>query len=147
MTRSLEQLLHGLFKNENWKVKLLSEWETITGNLSNKMRLEKIDNETLIIGVYQSSWMQELYLLSNVLKRSINNHLGSEYVKHLRFKFAAKKKVEKTPIQKTTATQKPVKPIALSQKEQHALGAVKDEELKQALHTFLSRCHYQKVNS
>ncbi len=145
MVRSLETLLHGVFKNENWKVKLLSEWETITGNLADKMRLEKIDDQTLIIGVYQSSWMHELYLLSNVLKKTINNHLGYDHVKHLRFKSAAKKNTEKKVAKKETKEEKPRKQITLSKHEQEALGAVKDPELKTALHNFLSRCHHQKV--
>ena len=146
MAQSLKNLLHGVFKSENWKVKLLSEWNTITGNLADKMRLEKIDDQTLIIGVYQSSWMQELYLLSNVLKKTINDHLGYNHVKHLRFKYAAKKKSAKQSVIKVTSESKPIKPITLSQHEQEALGSIKDLELKQALHGFLSRCHHQKVN-
>jgi hypothetical protein len=145
MARSLKNLLHGVFKNENWKVKLLSEWDTIVGNLADKMRLEKIDDQTLFIGVYQSSWMQELYLLSNVLKKTINDHLGYNHVKHLRFKYASKKIITKQPVKKTIPQLKPRKPITLSGQEQQALGVIKDPELKQALHGFLSRCHHQKV--
>ena len=40
---------------------------------------------------------------------------------------------------------KTFKLITLSTKETQTLEAIKDPELKIALHTFLSRCHYQKV--
>ena len=146
MARSLKNLLNNVFKNENWKVKLLSEWETIVGNLADKMRLEKIDNGMLFIGVYQSSWMQELYLLSNVLKKTINDHLGHPHVKQLRFKYAAKKK-EKNSQQPLKKREQPkeFKPISLSGTEQQALEVIKDPDLKKALPGFLSRCHHQKI--
>jgi hypothetical protein len=146
MTKPLHQLLQTIFKNEHWKIKLLSEWNLITGNLSSKMRLEKIDGATLIIGVYQASWLQELYLLSSVLKQTINRHLGSDYIKQLRFKHASVQKKKEAPnVQKVDNV--PVKKIVLSHNEQTALNTVKDEELKKALHGFLSRCHHQKVSS
>lgn len=148
MARPLKNLLQNVFKSENWKLKLLSQWDTIAGNLADKMRLEKIEGETLIIGVYQASWMQELYLLSNVLKKSINEHLGYPYVKRLRFKHAAPRSKKVTPLIKTetqASTNKTEKPITLSGSEQKALGKIKDTQLKEALHNFLSRCHYQKI--
>lgn len=144
MARSLKNLLQNVFKNENWKVKLLSEWETIVGKLADKMRLDKIEDGTLFIGVYQSSWMQELYLLSNVLKKTINDHLGYPHVKQLRFKYAAKKKATKT--KEVFQEKRPTfKPITLSGAEKHALEEIKDSDLKSALHGFLSRCHHQKI--
>lgn len=146
MAKPLKNLLQAIFKNEHWKIKLLSEWNLIAGNLSNKMRLEKIDGSTLIIGVYQASWLQELYLLSSVLKQTINRHLGSDYIKQLRFKHASTQKKKETPNVQKTET-RPVKKIVLSTNEQTALNTVKDEELKKALHSFLSRCHHQKVSS
>lgn len=147
MVKPLQQLLQNVFKNEHWKIRLLSEWHVIAGNLASKMRVEKVDGSTLIIGVYQASWLQELYLLSSVLKQSINRHLGAVYVEQLRFKHATiqkKKETDKAPVSKINI---PVKPIVLSSKEQQALAIIKDEELKQALHGFLNRCHHQKVNS
>lgn len=145
MTKPLKYLLQGVFKNEGWKLQLLSEWNSIVGNLADKMRLEKIDNNTLIIGVYQSSWMQELYLLSTVLLKTINQRLKHPYVKRLRFKHAAPQKKEAIKIPKKNIIVKQP-PIVLSEKETQALEKLKDEGLKMALHTFLSRCHYLKVS-
>lgn len=144
MTQHIKTIVHSLFKADSWKVKLLTDWHIIAGNLSDKMRLEKIEGRIVIIGVYHSSWLQELYLLSNVLKQSINEHLGSPFVTMLKFK-AATKKLEKEPIQKNKEIAHPLKPIILTQKETQTLDKLQDPELKQALHAFLSRCHYQKV--
>jgi len=146
MTVPLKHLLQGVFKNESWKLQLLSEWNSIVGNLADKMRLEKIDGTTLIIGVYQSSWMQELYLLSTVLLKTINQRLKHPYVKRLRFKHATRTKKESIKIpEKKPEVERP--PIVLSHKETEALEKLKDQDLKAALHTFLSRCHYQKLSS
>ncbi len=143
MAISVKYLLQGIFKQESWKLKLLSEWETIVGNLHDKMRLEKIDNDTLIIGVYQASWLQELHLLSCVLQKSINDHLGSPRIKHLRFKHASPKE---KPIPKKVEKPRPeFKLIVLNDTEKKALAGIKDDQLKQALYTFLSKCHYVKI--
>lgn len=144
MTQHIKNIVHSLFKADTWKLKLLSDWQLIVGTLADKMRLEKIEGRTVIIGVYQSSWLQELYLLSHVLKHSINEHLGHPHVTMLKFK-AATKKIEKEPIKKNTKIAPLLKPIVLTQKEQQSLEKLQDPELKQVLHAFLSRCHYQKV--
>ncbi|MCF7900417.1 DUF721 domain-containing protein [Candidatus Babeliales bacterium] len=144
MAQQLKHLLRSVFKKENWKLELLSNWESVVGNLADKMRLEKIEGGTLHIGVYQSSWMHELYLLSAVLKKTINTHLGNTYITHIRLKY-----VEKTSIkeQKQIKTVQKIiyTPIVLTTKEEHALTKIKDSELQKALHNFLSRCHHQKV--
>lgn len=144
VSKPLHYILKGLFQKESWKLKLLSEWDAITGTLSDKMRLEKIDGTTLVIGVFQASWMQELYLLSAVLLRSINEHLDKPYVKRLRFKLATHKEY-KEPLVKQPAKKIIRTPISLSKREQEALHKIKDQELQKVLHAFLSRCHYQKV--
>ncbi|NBP02085.1 MAG: hypothetical protein EBU90_18535, partial [Proteobacteria bacterium] len=79
--------------------------------------------------------------------KSINDHLGHPYIKQLRFKHVTptvfkNHEAAKSPVKKEVE----LKPICLSTKEQYALTKIKDEELKQALHNFLSRCHYQKVS-
>jgi hypothetical protein len=157
MAQQLKNLLRSVFKQENWKLELLSCWDSIVGNLADKMRLEKIEGSTLHIGVYQSSWMHELYLLSNVLKKTINTKLGKPYIKNIRLKYVEKKSLEDQASTKSCADQITAnnnhksrmkviyKPIVLNRKEEHALTKVKDDDLKNALHKFLSRCHHQKV--
>lgn len=145
MALGMHELLRGIFKNDEWKFQLLSEWTSIVGNLSDKMRLEKIDNDTLVIGVYQATWLQELYLLSNVLLHSINKHLKHPHVKKLRFKHASVHEHKNTSQEAAVVEPlKKVQPFILSYDERRALSTIKDQDLKQALQGFLQRCHTQR---
>lgn len=122
-----------------WKTKLLTEWPTIMGNLADKVTVEKIYDDTLILGVHDSNWLHELYMLSPVLIKTINNHLEKPYIKTVRLKHAST--VKKQPV-----TSKPIvpyqmpKPVTLSATEKRALETVGDDELQKAFHSFLSRC-------
>ena len=78
--------------NDEWRLTLLRHWNTIIGTLQTRVRLEKIYDDTLIIGVYESHWMHELHLFSSVLIDSINRYLGHERIAHLRFKLVEEKK-------------------------------------------------------
>ena len=53
--------------NDEWRLTLLRHWNTIIGTLQTRVRLEKIYDDTLIIGVYESHWMHELHLFSRYL--------------------------------------------------------------------------------
>lgn len=123
-----------------WKKKLLADWPTIVGNLHSRMHLEKVYDDTLIIGVYDSSWLNELYLLSNVLIKTINQSLEKPYIKNVRFKHTtpiistAHKKIKEKKEEKVR------KKITLNSYEAQALLKIKDEEMRTALHLFLSRC-------
>lgn len=143
MFKSLKSVLKGSFalSNNSWKTKLLTEWPTIVGNLNDKITLEKIHGDTLIIGVYETSWLQELYMLSSVLIKTINSHFDKPYIKKIRLKYATKnsskiiipKKIQKTvPVERKKAT--------LNALETRALLKIKDKDMRNALHLFLSRC-------
>jgi hypothetical protein len=94
MSTSLKQLLDTIAtEKKDWRWVLLNNWPEIMGPLHEQVRLEKIEESTLILGVYQSSWLQELYLLTPMLIRTINEHLKAEQIHHIRLKAATKKKV------------------------------------------------------
>lgn len=150
MSKHIRNFLPHFFKEEDWKIQLLSQWNTIVGGLSNKMRIEKIEQTTLLIGVYHTAWLQELYSLSHVLKKSINEHLGNNYITLIKFKQATKAHPssiktheEKIIIEKNSLYNKK---IMLQQHEQTALEKIKDKELQTVLHDFLTRCYYQKIS-
>ena len=87
MTRPLKDFIHTFIQKHNdWKIKLAQEWESTLGQLSAHVTLEKIDNDTAILGVYDSCWMQELYLLSPLLLKTINTTLDQPYIKQQRRK-------------------------------------------------------------
>lgn len=149
MSQHIRNFLPTFFKEEAWKIKLLSQWETIVGGLSNKMRIEKIDHNTLLIGVYHAAWLQELYSLSQVLKRSINDHLGNEYITVIKFKHATKQKPSPSiqePKKEEGKKQVYTTTIMLQTHEKTALEKIKDKELQTILHNFLTRCYYQKIH-
>lgn len=143
MFKSLKSVLDSSFSlsTNSWKTKLLTEWPTIVGNLNDKITLEKIHGDTLIIGVYETSWLQELYMLSSVLIKTINSHLDKPYIKRIRLKYATK---NNTPSSLTKTKKMPPvierKKITLNALESRTLLKIKDKDMREALHLFLSRC-------
>src|SRR5438128_1822132 len=75
----------------DWKIQLLNAWERIMGAIGTQVRLEKIEDELLVIGVYDACWMHELYLLTPTLLGIINQNLDQPRIKQLRFKRAGKR--------------------------------------------------------
>ncbi len=138
MTKHISNLLPTAFPETNWKVKLLVNWPTIMKNLQDKVHLERIEEHSLILGVYHSSWMQELYVLSPILIEKINEQLDSPRIKQLRFKMVSKRK--KTNTQVAQKRQTPSIALQLTPDEQQALKKITDTELKSALTHFLHRC-------
>ena len=142
MTHHIKNSLSHIIKKEtDWRHELLANWSTIMGDLSDKVRLEKVQGSTLVLGVYDPSWMQELFMLSSMLIANINKQLPKPYVTDLRFKAAAKKKEKPKPERRPTPTPKPV---TLKAHEREALEKIKDTQLRSVLHQFLVRCYQQR---
>ncbi len=142
-SKPLHALLSSIINQQNnWKFQLLQEWDAILGNLSSFVQLEKIEKDTLILGVSDSCWLQELYLLSPLLLKTINEKLADAPIKQLRFKLSGIKK-------KRTHHHQPKKEIAavrieLAPPEKKALERIDDPELRRALEQFLIRCYREK---
>ncbi len=143
MAQPIKQLIHAVFDQpDNWKIDLLRNWDSIIGNLNTKVYLEKITDDTLVLGVTDSCWLQELYLLSHVILQVINEKLDRPRIKQLRFKKIGIRPVKKqtyTAPKPRTRTKRP-----LTQKEQRALTHIKDAQLQQALEDFLIRCYQEQ---
>lgn len=142
MTKEIKSVLQNIFVDEhNWKLKLLKHWPTILGNLNTKVHLEKINDDHLVLGVSDSCWLQELYMLSPLLLSSINKKLDEPRIKSLRFKKVGiiKEKSKKAVLKKKT----PCKPLILAAHEERALAKVKDEGLRTAIMDFLRRCQQE----
>ncbi|MDR3646070.1 MAG: DUF721 domain-containing protein [Candidatus Babeliales bacterium] len=144
MSTQIKDLLHTIFKdiknNDAWQVYLLTNWNSIIGNLQSKVKLEKIYEDTLVLAVYDSSWMQELFLMSNMLIIKINSKLDAPRIKHLRFKIAERAKVKKVIVKNI----EPEKKIYLNSQELTALSKITDPELNEGLKNFLIRCHRER---
>lgn len=143
MAQQIKSLIKNILAHENnWKITLLQNWHEILGNLSSRVRLEKIENNTLTLAVQDSCLMQELYMLSPVFLESINKKLDAPYIKHLRFKKAGYKKKKKKYERPRTCHIPPPKKLQLHEKQ--ALTNIKDPELAQFLKAFLVRCHRER---
>ncbi|MBP9765290.1 DUF721 domain-containing protein [Candidatus Babeliales bacterium] len=125
---------------QSWKSHIMQNWPTIIGSLASKVFIEKIYQDTVVLAVTDSCWMQELHLLSELLKQKINQQLEKPYITTIRFKYATKKinrvQTIKTPVPFSYI------PKPLTAQEQRALSVIKDQELSQALMRFLQKCHH-----
>lgn len=140
MTQHISQLLSHLMQpSAQWKLLLLQNWQQIIGNLSTKVTIEKILNDTIVLGVYDSCWLQELYLLSPTLIPLINTHLGQPYVKQLRFRLISTKKAKK--IKQSQDPFHFLHSYEFSLQELKALEKIPDPVLQEALKRFRIRCH------
>jgi len=143
MATPIKNFLHSFLKTDtNWKAQLLQNWPTIIGKLYDKVKLEKIQDTTLVLSVIDSCWLQELYLLSPVLLKTINERLDRPRIKRLRFKQAGIKEEKK---KQATKKRKPIaKQTKLTETEQTALQKIEDKQLSSALQQFLHRCRQEK---
>ncbi|MDP3889280.1 MAG: DciA family protein [bacterium] len=143
MTHHIKQFLANITQSHSdWKTQLLHNWSQIIGTLHTKVTIEKIHQDTLVLGVYDSCWLQELYMLSPMLLKRINEQLDKPYLKHLQFKQARR-------IKKRTADTKQEKKstlttITLTSVEQKALAQLNDPELKEVMKAFLIRCYQER---
>lgn len=143
MARILKNILRSVLKTgSSWKTDLLHNWPDIIGDLGSKVRLEKIQETTLILSVADACWLQELYLLSPILLKAINEKLDQPRIKRLRFKQAGTKKITRT--QQAHTHKKQLKNVTLSQKEHAVLAKISDPQLSSALKSFLVRCYQEK---
>lgn len=123
---------------KDWKVTLIKEWPSIIGTLKDKVILEKIDHDTVILGVVHPAWIQELSYLKPVILEAINNQLEKPYIKTIHIKTCSPQK--KYIPRGTPKVHVPFKPHTLSAREERALEGIKDVELKEAMKLFLQRC-------
>lgn len=138
----IKEFLNNIIPSQaHWQIELLRKWETIIGKLKTHVILEKIQQDTLILGVYDSSWLQELYLLSPLILKTINENLDQSPIKNLRFKQAEKKNKKKISINAGGIEKTNHIVITLSDKQTRALEKIIDQDLRRALYNFLSRCY------
>lgn len=143
MALPIKDFLNSFLKTETtWKLQLIKDWPKIIGKLGNKVKLEKVQETTLVLSVIDSCWLQELYLLSPILLHTINEKLDQPRIKRLRFKQSEiKVKNEKRETKKEIYK---VKQYTLSLTEQKALKRIDDQQLSSALKNFLYRCRQEK---
>ena len=143
MALHLKELLHTLIApDKNWKTDLLYRWHDIIGSLHSKVRIEKIYSDTLVLGVFHSCWMQELYLLSPLLIKTINEKLDQPYIKEIRFKQVGLKQLKKSTTKKNTYTKNII--VQLTKEDERSLEKIVDPSLRSALKAFRIRCYQEQ---
>lgn len=143
MAQPVKTILDDLLSHQNnWQLQLLNAWPSIVQAIKTRVHLLKIDADMLTIGVQDSCWLQELYLLSPLLIATINQKLDQPRIKQLRFK-ALGTQEEKKKKEKNTYS-RPKRTITLSAKEQATLAQIPDEQLRVALKNYLIRCHEER---
>ena len=101
------------------------------------MSLQKINTTSVVLGVHDSSWIQELYLLSKLILKKINSHLDKPRIETLRFQCIEKKE---SVVKKKFTSISIKKNIELKPQESMALRKINDPQLSAALQGFLQRC-------
>ncbi len=141
MTKHIKHLLRPfMHSSTTWKHQLFSRWDSIMGSLAAHTTIEKMYKDTIILGVYDSCWLQELYLLSPTLLKTINENLDHSPLKQIRFKQVSKKK----QVQQAKPIEKKIVPVSLTQTEEKVLASITDEAMRVALKAFLIRCHTER---
>jgi predicted nucleic acid-binding Zn ribbon protein len=69
------------------RYRIFNHWPEIVGReISNKTNPEKLIRGILYISVASSTWANEMSMMSRKLVEKINNYIGEDIVKELRFK-------------------------------------------------------------
>lgn len=143
MAKHIKTFLSNLITpKDNWKVTLLYNWRSIIGNLHKKVTIEKIYNDSIVLGVQNSCWMQELYMLSPLLIKIINEKLDRPRIKQVRFKHTGRKN-DKQKQKKQSTFESHKKHVSLSSAEKKALEHITDPNLRNALQAFRIRCYQE----
>lgn len=127
-----------LEKHADWRLTILRDWDKIMGPLHSKVCVEKISDDTVFLGVYDSAWMTELHLLSRLIIRNINNALKTPCITALRLRLTARKPIVK--FTKPDVLAPTPKTVVLTEVQKQALGTIKDPQLQDALKQLLLRC-------
>jgi hypothetical protein len=141
MTVPIKNVLEQVLKEyTDWRLVLIQQWPIIMGGLHTKMRIEKICDSTIFLGVYDSSWMAELHLLSRLIIKKINGALATPQITQVRFRLAhqAKRPALRAKVEKQAP--RVIAPVVLTPEQSKALSAVKDPQLQELLKRFLARC-------
>ena len=140
MITSLEALIPQVLNtSHDWRLQLLQNWHTIVGSLKTRICLEHIYGTVVVIGVYETHWIQELNCLSRVLLQAINASLGQERVTQIKFRHSAKRSYPKPtrPLAPTVCVQAE---INFTPEQRRMLERIGDQALCTALTAFFIRC-------
>lgn len=131
----------------SWKIRLLSLWPQIIGQISDKVILDSIQGRSVILAVKSSAWLHELNCLKMIIIEKINCALAGNYIDRVRFinKECANTKSKARPLQRKKNDF--YHQFSLSLSQEMALNNIVDQELKRFLKRFLFRCMSENLDT
>ena len=139
-------LSHAVSQKYHWKFSIFIQWHTIVGSLKDKVILEKITDDSLVLLVCHPSWAQELFMVAPLIKKKVNALVRQEKIKHIRFKtgtISFKKYPEEGErdenVQGSECGHQNVLPY-LSGQEAAILKRVEVQDLRQELMLYAQKC-------
>lgn len=123
-----------LSQKNDWRTYLAREWHKAVGALADRMRLESVKNDLLIVGVYDPHWITELHYLAPQIIQEINTFLGGSRITRLQFVIATRKNETRKKI--ATTQQYRHKKASMSPHHIQILSSIKDGNLHDALEKF-----------
>lgn len=130
-------------QEHQWKIRLFSHWNNIIGKLKTKVRIEKINNNSLTLGVCHPTWAHELFLLSPTIKQKINTILKENKIKTIQFKavdFSERTYHSNKTNRYASISNYETQECCLSITESTNLEQIKNFELRSAITKFHIRC-------
>lgn len=147
MATSLKDLLQELVPHQtSWKVELQQNWQHIVGHLATHVQLLKVYENALLLGVKDSSWLQEMYLMTPLLLETINKSLDKPYINKLHFKNVGdgeQTQQSRAPQPKEKPKEKRLFKKHLTKFQQETLERVEDPELRESLKELLLTCYQE----
>jgi hypothetical protein len=120
----------------SWHYEFIKSWPTIARGLEEHLSIGNILKDTVTLEVHDSSWIQEVHLLSPVILNRIQQF------------YPAIQKIKVSKISKKRIAQK--KEILslnkITDQEKNVVKIVKDKELAKALLSYYTICNTKTVN-
>ncbi len=142
-------------KDCHWKIDLLQKWQKIASTPQNKIRIEAILDQTLVLGVPHPAIAHQLSMASDVLLEKIHKLVPNNPLKKLTFRivnFTERPKETKPKPQKNREIQLNIDSVIegpngllkLNEKELKSLDSIYCKHLKQALWKFYTKCKHKE---
>lgn len=126
----------------DWRMTVIKKWHEVVGPIARYAVIEKIDGDTLVVAVASNIWMQELYSMSPILIKRVNQLVGGQRIAKVRFKYLQKARCSARARVVAAPSESQAADRVLNASEHAALKRVSDRELSQALRAFLMRCYH-----
>jgi hypothetical protein len=134
--------LKDIFNNINqitkygWHYEFIKSWPTIARGLEEHMTIGKIQKDSVTLEVHDSSWLQEVHLLSPVILNRIQQF----------YPVIQKIKVTKISRKRIEHKKEILSLNKITDQEKNVVKIVKDKDLAKALLNYYSICNTKTVN-